>query len=149
MKLHVVHRTQYHYATPVADSYNEVRLQPLSVDGQVCEAFILKVLPPTRLSHFYDFNRNIVQFFEMAEPHRTLSIESNATVHTVARALPYDATPFPMRRVAECVRMERCYDFIQSSEFVSLDPEVYHLRGKPELIDGERSLSELQLAVVR
>lgn len=127
MKLHVFHRTHFAYATPVTDSYNEVRLQPLSIDGQVCESFILRVLPPTRLAHFYDFNRNIAQFFELPEGHTTLTIESTSTVTTVSRVLPIDTLTFPMARVAECVRMERCYDYLQTSEYVSLDAEVWKL----------------------
>ena len=127
MKLHVVHRTEYRYATPVTDSYNEVRLQPLSVDGQFCNNFILKVLPAARLGHYHDFNRNIVQFFELAEPHGSLTIESTSTVTTAWRVLPLEATPFPMSRAVECVRMDRCYDFLQACEFVSLAPDVWKL----------------------
>jgi hypothetical protein len=38
MKWEIVHRTHYHSAQPVKDSFNEVRLQPKSADGQVCDS---------------------------------------------------------------------------------------------------------------
>ena len=40
MKLHVVHRTSYQYAQPVSESFNEVRLKPVSADGQTCDACV-------------------------------------------------------------------------------------------------------------
>ena len=49
MKFRVHHRTRYAYATPVKESFNEVRLEPVSNEHQTVEGFVLKVLPPPRL----------------------------------------------------------------------------------------------------
>ena len=127
MKLHVVHRTTYAYATPVRDSFNEARLQPTTCDGQVCHSFILKILPTARLSHYHDFYLNYAHFFELAEPHHTLSIEATSTVTTSATPFTIDDASVPMARLRECLCMERCYDFLQTSEYVSLSPEVWRL----------------------
>ena len=51
MKWEIVHRTQYDYAAPVRDSFNEVRLQPFSDEWQTVDQFLLKVLPSARLRH--------------------------------------------------------------------------------------------------
>ena len=75
MRLHVVHRTTYAYAAPVKQSFNEVRLQPISDTGQACHSFLLKVLPAARLSHYVDFFFNFVHFFEVAELHQELAKE--------------------------------------------------------------------------
>ena len=127
MKLHVVHRTTYAYAAPVKQSFNEARLQPASDGGQVCHSFLLKILPAARLSHYVDFFFNCVHFFEIAEPHQELAIESNAEVISTSNCLAYDASVAPLSRLAECRQMERCYDFLQPSSFVSISPEVWRL----------------------
>jgi transglutaminase-like putative cysteine protease len=127
MKLQVTHRTDYTYAGPVIESFNEVRLQPVSKDGQVCQSFVLKVIPASRLSHYFDFYQNYVHFFEVTEPHATLSIESDSRVTTSAPARMEEAANIPMSRLPECLRMESCYDFLQGSPFVPLGPEVWRL----------------------
>ena len=127
MKLHVIHRTRYDYPGAVIDSFNETRLQPTSGDGQVCHAFLLKVLPSTRLSHYVDFYLNCVHFFEIPESHTSLSIESSSTVTTASRALPLDQATVPMSRLGECLAMEQCYDFLQPSKHVEIDPSAWRL----------------------
>lgn len=127
MKLQVIHRTDYSYAGPVIESFNEVRLQPVSQDGQLCQSFVLKILPSSRLSHYFDFYRNFVHFFEVPEPHSTLSIESTSKVITSAPAPMQNATIIPMVRLAECLRMEKCFDFLQASQFVPLGPDIWRL----------------------
>ena len=127
MKLQVIHRTDYTYAAPVIESFNEVRLQPVSQDGQLCQSFVLKIFPTSHLSHYFDFYRNWVHFFEVTEPHATLSIESTSKVSTSAQGKIEDIPKIPLTRLAECVQMEKCYDFLQASEFVTLGPEVWRL----------------------
>ncbi len=51
MKWEIIHRTEYHYAAPVRDSFNEARLQPFSDEWQTVDHFLLKVLPAARLRH--------------------------------------------------------------------------------------------------
>ena len=127
MKLQVIHRTEYTYAVSVIESFNEARLYPLSTDGQLCLSFILKVFPPSHLSHYFDFYQNYVHFFEITEPHSTLTIESNSKVTTSPPLLAADKTSTPMSLLPECLRLEKCYDFLQASQFVPLGPEVWRL----------------------
>jgi transglutaminase-like putative cysteine protease len=128
MKLHVFHRTRYKYATPVHESFNEARLQPVSTGAQHCHSFILKVLPTSRLSHYLDFHLNYVHLFEINQPHTELNVEANSVVTTGdSPVLEAAATPAPLGRLAECVRLERCYDFLQASTYVELTPEVWRL----------------------
>jgi transglutaminase-like putative cysteine protease len=127
MKLHVFHRTRFDYAAPVWDSFNEVRLEPQTADGQVCHSFLLKVLPAVRLSHFRDFQRNIVHVFDVTEPHQSLTVESNSVVTTVSHALAADLTPAPLDGMEACSREELCHDFLQPSRYVDTDPETWRL----------------------
>ena len=128
MKLHVLHRTRYKYATSVQESFNEARVQPVSTGAQVCHSFVLKVLPTSRLSHYLDFHLNYVHLFEINQPHTELSIEANSVVTTGDQPLlGAAATPAPMDRLAECARLERCYDFLQSSTYVEVAADIWRL----------------------
>jgi transglutaminase-like putative cysteine protease len=147
MKLHVVHRTVYQYAQPVSDSFNEVRLKPLSADGQTCDAFLLKVLPTARLSHFLDFYFNYVQTFEILELHSVLTVESTADVTTSSSRMAEDADSAPLDALAECARQEFCYDFLQSSKFVLVSPEIWRLA--VDACQGQSQVWKCAVAICR
>ena len=126
MKFRVHHRTRYAYATPVKESFNEVRLEPVSNEHQTVEGFVLKVLPPPRLRHYVDFYHNRAHHFEIPEPHTSLTIESQFRVSTnSSNRLEEAARPFARGRLAECARMERCFDFLQASPYVELEAAVW------------------------
>jgi transglutaminase-like putative cysteine protease len=128
VKWEVIHRTQYAYAAPVRDSFNEAHLQPFSDEWQTVEHFLLKVLPAARLRHHRDFYSNVVHHFEITEPHSSLLIESNLCVTTKRRPVPDEtATPWPLARIGEAARESRVFDFLQESRFVELSPEVWRL----------------------
>lgn len=126
MRFSVIHRTRYTYATPVKESFNEVRLEPVTNEHQTVEGFVLKVLPPPRLRHYSDFYRNKTHHFEIPEPHASLLVESQFRVTTRSTNwLDPEARPFPRERLAECERQDRCFDFLGPSEFVEITPEVW------------------------
>jgi transglutaminase-like putative cysteine protease len=128
MKFEIFHRTQYTYASPVRESFNEVRLQPPANDCQTVESFLLKVLPSAQLRHYHDFYSNCVHHFEIPEPHTALSIESRLEVTTRANhSLPLDARPASRARLPESLQHGWCYDFVQGSRYVELTPEVWRL----------------------
>ena len=127
MKLQIFHRTVYQYASAVRDSFNETRLQPISTDGQLCQSFLLKILPAARLSHYFDFYGNYVHYFEVNEPHGTLTVDATSVVVTSAMSLALEAVTVPLARLPACQRQERCYDFLQSSHYVEVSPEVWRL----------------------
>lgn len=128
MKLHVLHRTRYKYATSVYESFNETRLQPVSTGAQTCHSFVLKVLPTSRLSHYIDFHLNYVHLFEINQPHTELNVEANSVVTTGdVPVLAAAAAPAPLARLAECARLERCYDFLQSSTYVEVNADLWRL----------------------
>lgn len=128
MKFEIVHRTHFTYASPVRESFNEARLQPVSSEQQRVESFEIKVLPAARLQQYHDFYSNCVHHFELSEPHSTLSIESLLTVTTLAApALPVDARPAKMDSLPAALQHGRCYDFLQASRYVDLTPETWRL----------------------
>lgn len=128
MKWQILHRTQYTYASPVSESFNEVRLHPVTNEWQQVNDFLLKVLPATRLRHHRDFYSNIVHHFDIPEPHTSLLVESIAHVTTrPAPALADGETPFPLARIGEAAREPRVFDFLQESRFVDLSPETWRM----------------------
>jgi transglutaminase-like putative cysteine protease len=147
MKWEIIHRTSYTYASPVRDSFNEVRLQPFSNETQTVEHFLLKVLPAARLRHHHDFFSNVVHHFEIPEPHGMLMVESNLRV-TVRPRPPLAAmeTPWPLARIGEAARETRVFDFLQESRFVELSPEVWRLA--LDLTDGVTDTWQAALALM-
>ncbi|MBX3733910.1 MAG: transglutaminase family protein [Verrucomicrobiae bacterium] len=127
MRYQVRHRTHYEYATPVRESYNEVRLKPVSNEHQTVDAFLLKVLPACPLNHYEDFYRNWIHHFEIPQPHSTLTIEAATRVTTWRHAIALDMAPAPMDRLEECGRMERCFDYLLPTRYVDLDPATWRL----------------------
>ena len=148
MKLHVFHRTRYRYATAVQESFNETRLQPVSTGAQVCHSFVLKVLPTARLSHYLDFHLNYVHLFEINQPHTELNVEANSVVTTGDQpALAAALTPAPLERLPECARLERCYDFLQSSTYVEVSADLWRLA--IDATEGQQDAWQAAQAVMR
>ncbi len=128
MKLHVLHRTRYKYETNVRESFNEARLQPVSTGAQVCQNFLLKILPTSKLSHYLDFHFNIVHLFEITQSHTELSVEATSVVTTGdLPVLAAEATSTPLAAMGDCARQERCYDFLQASTYVESGAELWRL----------------------
>jgi len=127
MKWAILHRTRYTYATPVRDSFNDVRLQPMPIPEQTVESFLLKVLPAARLTHSKDFYSNWIHHFQIIEPHSHLLIEANSVVDTHPPALLPDEPICPYDRMREAPNIERCFDYLLESRFVELSPEAWKL----------------------
>jgi transglutaminase-like putative cysteine protease len=128
MKYDILHRTRYVYATPVRDSFNDVRLEPLSIPTQTIESFLLRVLPAVRLSHYTDFYSNWVHHFEIPETHAYLLIESHSQVIThPPAAIADDAKLCPIKNLGEAANIERCFDFLQISRYIEWEADAWRL----------------------
>ncbi|MBL9138002.1 MAG: transglutaminase family protein [Verrucomicrobiales bacterium] len=127
MRLNIVHRTRYRYSSPVSENFNEVRLQPVSDDGQECHHYELKTSPVASLRRYHDFHLNLVDHFYIGEPHESLEIEARSVVTTLRDPRRLEGVSFPRSRLGECLRLERCYDFLQRSEYVAQDVEVWRM----------------------
>jgi transglutaminase-like putative cysteine protease len=128
MKWDILHRTRYRYATPVQESFNEARLQPLSDEWQTVDDFLLKILPAARLRHYHDFYSNVVHHFEIPEPHSTLLVESRTRVTTRPRPpLAETESPWPLAQMGAALRQTRCYEFLEAGRYVEISPEAWRL----------------------
>jgi len=148
MRWDIVHRTEYRYATPAKESFNQVRLQPMTSEGQTIEAFELVVRPAARVRHYRDFYANVVHHFEIPEPHHALAIESK--VQAVTRAeppIPPEARLFPLARIGEAARSFRCHDFLNASKYVDVEPETWRLA--LDAVNGESDAWQAVQAIMR
>ncbi|MBE7497343.1 MAG: transglutaminase family protein [Verrucomicrobiaceae bacterium] len=124
MRLRIFHRTRYLYRTAVSESHNEVRLHPATDDSARLEFFLLNVQPPVRLKHFRDEWMNYVHWFDISEPHTTLSIDAQLVVQTSS---PYTqgkplGTPFS---ALQDMQDELLAPFLQSSSYVDINRDVW------------------------
>ena len=124
MKLHVLHRTHYAYRAPVRDSLNELRHQPVETDNQKVENFALKITPFTQPRHQLDFYHNHVHRFDILTPHNVLLVEASSVVHTTQPPDPAEGLLVPLASMGVCLEQNGCYDFLQPSTYVSVDPDV-------------------------
>jgi len=148
MKLHVLHRTRFKYGANVQESFNEARLQPVTAGAQVCHSFVLKVLPTSRLTHYLDFHLNYVHLFEVNQPHMELTVEANSVVTTGnSPALDAGTMPTPLDKLPECARLERCYDFLQSSTYVEVSAELWRLA--LDATNGQTDVWQAAQAIMR
>ncbi len=86
MRYRIAHRTAYRYASPAHESFNEVRLRPVSDEAQNCLEFDLTIDPPATVITFRDYYGNAVHDFGVPYLHDHLTIEATSTVVTFAAA---------------------------------------------------------------
>ena len=128
MRLYVFHRTSYRYPSPVTQSYNELRLHPLSNDWQNCISTTLSILPISRPQSYLDLNGNIVHFFELPEAHQKLVIEARSVIETSTRVdfenFPYGVS---LSKLSKMEGVPEYRDYLQTSTYVEINPEVWRM----------------------
>ncbi len=78
------HTSIYRYASPVAASYNEARMTPVTSPGQVVLETHLAVTPSTPLFAYVDYWSTAVHAFDVHQPHDELRVVANSLVETAA-----------------------------------------------------------------
>jgi transglutaminase-like putative cysteine protease len=132
MRFSLTHRTAYTYASPVHESFNEVRLQPVSGETQTCLDFDLSIDPPATVITFRDYYGNVVHDFGVPYMHDHLAIEATSDVITFADAdVPLtgprgdqpDTSP-PLAHLSKDPLIADEYaEFLGPSTYVALDPD--------------------------
>ena len=129
MRFKIEHRTAYTYASPIHESFNEVRLQPGSDEAQTCLAFDLTIDPPATVITFRDYYGNAVHDFGIPYLHDHLTVEATSDVITFAdRDVPLvgpqpgerDASP-PLNRLRDDPLIaDEHAEFLGPSAYVAL-----------------------------
>ena len=81
-RLQITHHTGYRYADVVDASFNEVRMTPLSVDGQVLLSHHLQISPAALVQSYIDYWGAHVEAFDVHVAHRMLEITATSLVDT-------------------------------------------------------------------
>jgi transglutaminase-like putative cysteine protease len=82
--------TEYHYAAPVSDNLNALRVRPATTANQRCDEFHVRVDPETRLGRHSDYFGTEVIEFGISRPHNELTIDVRARVVTSEPPQPPD-----------------------------------------------------------
>lgn len=89
-RLRIRHATGFSYAGDVTASYNEARMLPVTLEGQLVIASALEIAPVNAHHNYVDYWGTRVAAFEVITPHRELSITANSVVEIRARPTPAD-----------------------------------------------------------
>lgn len=84
--LRVVHTSSFRYTDPVAASYNEARMTPVTQAGQTVLSTRLDVLPHTWWNEYRDYWGTRVTSFEVLVPHGSMIITAEHLVEVEERA---------------------------------------------------------------
>jgi transglutaminase-like putative cysteine protease len=122
--LSISHLTRYTYDGPVKDSFNEARLQPISDSLQQCREFRFRLNPETPVRDYPDFYTNCVHYFDVPDPHETLEVEATSLVQTMPETRG-DIPAVAPGQLKDSSIGEHYFDFLHSSEFVSLGADVW------------------------
>jgi transglutaminase-like putative cysteine protease len=119
-RYHLVHITEFRYDGPVTESYNEVRLRPLTDDKQSCLSFRLTTKPASQSRSYQDAFGNWVYSFNVLKEHQELRIETDAVV--LRLDVPELAAEAMLEQVAGAQEElhDEFYDYMVESQYVPL-----------------------------
>ncbi len=82
MQLRIAHTTGFDYDGKANTSFNEARLTPLTLPGQIVVHSRVEVSPTPWAYTYKDYWGSQVTAFEVLDPHQSLTVTASATVHT-------------------------------------------------------------------
>lgn len=125
VRLSVLHRTTFHYGTPVTHSLNTLHLEPRTFPYQKTLSALIRVIPAIRLRRFSDLFQNVTHHFELPEPHVKLEIESRIRVHNLPLDISDASRTASVDSYRDATIRERIWPYLQESSRVSKSPEVW------------------------
>lgn len=87
-RLHIVHTTSYAYERAASASYNEARMRPTTIPGQMVLSSRLTASPMSFSQEYRDYWGTHVVAFEVLRKHSELVVVSESTVDLAPRADP-------------------------------------------------------------
>ncbi len=131
MQLRIAHTTGFEYDGKANTSFNEARLTPVTLPGQIVVHSRVDVSPTPWVYTYRDYFGTQVTAFEVLDPHQSLTVTASVTVHT-------DRTPWgPPQMTWEEVRSEATADL--HTEYLALSERV---RPEAELVDLAREIAQ-------
>ena len=126
MLFRVTHTTDYRYGEPVAEAYLELRLTPLSREGQTIQEHRLTIEPASRTSGYRDYFGNEVAFLSLPYRHSRLTIRSEALVKTEFKALPEESLELTTQEARQILTgsLPLVFDYLQPTDMVKIGREA-------------------------
>jgi len=145
-RLAVLHRTTFHYGSPVTRSENTLHLEPRTFPHQKTLSAIIRVLPATRLGRFVDLFQNITHRFELPGEHRRLEIESRIKVCNLPLDLGEESLTSGLEGYANPEVRERIWPYLQETKRVDIRPNIW--REAVDLTSGIASVHDKAMALM-
>lgn len=117
-KLQITHHTGYKYADVVEASFNEVRMTPLSVDGQILINHSLDVQPRGAIQSYVDYWGAGVEAFDVHVPHKILEITAISTVETAVFPVHEPGVSWP--EIRNPALRDQFAEFLMPTRYVDL-----------------------------
>jgi transglutaminase-like putative cysteine protease len=128
-RLQIRHRTGFHYAGPVASSYNEARMSPSSEPHQTVLDARISVWPICRTFRYADYWGTIVTSFDVQVAHEVLEVVADATVETSGPA-PINSGGLSWVDLAEPATVDRWQELLIPTPRTALDDELTELAAR-------------------
>jgi transglutaminase-like putative cysteine protease len=149
MLFRVIHITDYRYGEPVAEAYLELRLTPISRQGQIVQDYRLTIEPASRTSGYRDYFGNEVAFLSLPYRHSRLTIRSEALVKTASAAFPEESLDLAIQEARQILSsaLPFVFDYLQPTDMVKIGREAVqwakrYLSGQTTLRQGLENLNK-------
>ena len=122
-RMRIRHHTGFAYAGPVRSSYNEARLTPLTLPGQVTLDSRVEVTPtPANIARYWDYWGSHVVAFDVHEPHDELEVTGVSVVETSPPPELPDGVEWATLRSPEA--RDRWFELLLPTPLTELDVEL-------------------------
>jgi transglutaminase-like putative cysteine protease len=121
MLLELTHETVFEYAEPVTEAYMEFRLTPLSDSKQHVLQHRQSVTPARSIRQYTDAYGNVVNYFNLLDPHTRVEVRFDSVVETHDDCLRGDA--LDPRQLDTAVGRVSLHDYLQPTPLTAWCPE--------------------------
>ncbi len=123
-RLRVVHTTQVTYTEPVRNSFNEVRMTPLTLPTQVTLESRVSAGVGVPIWTYCDYWGTYVSVFDIAEAHQDLAVRAEATVETDQAFRYARPAPLPWEAIRARAGTSRLLEFLLPTPLTTVTPAV-------------------------
>jgi transglutaminase-like putative cysteine protease len=124
-RLRIEHTTNVSYAGPVATSFNEARMTPLTLPSQITLESRVTAGPGVPVWTYNDYWGTFVSVFDLPEPHDDLVIRAAATVETEPfRGIPATEERLSWAELSEGSADGRLLEFLLPTPLTTVTDEI-------------------------
>lgn len=124
VKFAIRYLTRYQYDHEVVDNLNSLRVKPMANSAQRCDEFGVRLTPEARLHRHIDYFGTEVVEFEVARPHRELTIDVRARVTTKPAPEPPRS---PWQALEDPAYREAGGEFLMQTESAPAHPALQEM----------------------